>query len=104
LAFRIDLEACINCSLCRRACPTSCIAYFATGHRTHIIDPAGCIDCDLCVQVCPMDCIDVDPEYVHVPEVREAAKEKARQWARRRRQETLRVRETIRETVAALGR
>ena len=61
--FRIDLGSCINCSLCRRACPTECINYFSTGHRTHVIDPSGCIGCDICVQVCPVDCIDEDSDY-----------------------------------------
>lgn len=82
---RIDLERCINCSLCRRNCPTECIHYFSTGHRTHVVDPSGCIGCDICVQVCPVDCIDPDPGYVIDPEQLERAKEKARDYARRQR-------------------
>lgn len=96
MAYRIDLTLCINCSLCRRNCPTETIRYFSVGKRTHIIDPAGCIDCDICAQLCPVDCIDKDPEYVHQVEELEAAKEKARQWARRRRQGQLAVREAAR--------
>ena len=84
-AVRIDLGRCINCSLCRRACPTECIHYYSTGRRTHVVDPAGCIGCDLCVQVCPVDCIDEDPDYVIDPEQLERAKEKARAWAGRQR-------------------
>ena len=31
MAVRIELEACINCGLCRRACPTETIHFFTTG-------------------------------------------------------------------------
>lgn len=86
MAYRIDLERCINCGLCRRACPTDTIRYFATGRRTHVIDPAGCINCDLCAQACPVDCIAPDPHYVHDPAELAAAKARARAWARRRYQ------------------
>jgi electron transport complex protein RnfB len=81
---RIDLSRCINCSLCRRACPTETINYFSTGRRTHVVDPAGCIGCDICVRVCPVDCIEPDPDYVIDPVQLDAAKERARDWARRR--------------------
>ncbi len=101
MAYRIDLGVCINCSLCRRACPTECISYFSTGHRTHVIDPAGCIDCDICARVCPVQCIDPDPTYVPEPAALEQAKDRARGWARRRRQQTLAVRTAA---AAALGR
>ncbi len=93
MAYIIDLKACINCSLCRRNCPTDCISYFRTGHRTHVISPEGCIDCDICAQVCPVDCITIDEAYVPDPVRFEAAKEHARQWARKRRQEQLAARE-----------
>ncbi len=80
---RIDLSRCINCSLCRRACPTEAISYFSTGHRTHVVDPAWCIGCDICVKLCPVDCIDEDPTYVIDPRQLELAKERARAWAGR---------------------
>ena len=82
---RIDLGPCINCSLCRLACPTECIHYFSTGQRTHVVDPTGCIGCDICVRVCPVDCIDEDPDYLIDPEQLEQAKGKARDFARHRR-------------------
>ena len=84
MAFRIDLGPCINCGLCRRACPTECIHYFTTGRRTHVIDSAYCIDCGLCAQVCPVECIEHDPAYMHDPVVLTEAKQRARAWARRR--------------------
>ena len=84
MAFQIDLQPCINCGLCRRACPTECIHYFTTGHRTHVIDPASCIDCGLCANVCPVQCISHDPLYVHDPVTLAEAKGHAKVWARRR--------------------
>jgi electron transport complex protein RnfB len=103
MAYRIDLGPCINCGLCRRACPTETIRYFTTGHRTHVIDPAGCINCDLCAQVCPVDCISLDPTYVHDPAELAAAKQKAKAWARRRREQELAERARAAETVRRLA-
>ena len=80
---RIDLGPCINCSLCRRACPTEAIKYFSVGRREHVVDPVDCIGCDICVQVCPVDCIQEDPDYVIDPDQLEAAKVKARAFAKR---------------------
>jgi Na+-translocating ferredoxin:NAD+ oxidoreductase subunit B len=82
---KIDLSRCINCSLCRRACPTDCIHYFSTGRRTHVVDPEGCIGCDICVQVCPVDCIDEDPTFTIEPQRLEFAKDKARAHAKAQR-------------------
>ena len=81
----IDVGPCINCSLCRRACPTEAINYFSTGKRTHVIDKELCIGCDICVKLCPMDCINVDLEYKPDLEKLAAAKEKARAFAKRQR-------------------
>jgi formate hydrogenlyase subunit 6/NADH:ubiquinone oxidoreductase subunit I len=84
VAYAIDLGPCINCGLCRRACPTECIHFFTTRHRTHVIDPARCIDCGICAKVCPVECISHDPEYVHDPVPLAEAKQQAKAWARRR--------------------
>ena len=82
---KIDLARCINCSLCRRACPSEAINYFSTGHRTHVIDPDWCIGCDICIKVCPVDCIDEDSSYTVDPQQLERARERARAWAKRQR-------------------
>lgn len=103
MAYEIDLKACINCGLCRKNCPTECISYFSTGHRTHVIDPAGCIDCDICARLCPVDCITVDSAYVPEPARLEAAKDSARAWARRRRQEQLATRAAVQATLTRLS-
>jgi electron transport complex protein RnfB len=100
--LRIDLQRCINCSLCRRACPSEAINYFSTGHRTHVIDPAWCIGCDICVKVCPVDCIDADPSYVADPAQLELAKEKARGFARRQHAVKLDRKERARAAAAAM--
>jgi len=97
---KIDLQRCINCSLCRRACPTEAINFFSTGHRTHIVEPKDCIGCDLCVQVCPVDCIHEDTDYVVDPGELAIAREKARAWAKR--QHWIKVQRQQRAT-AAIG-
>jgi len=81
---RIDASRCINCSLCRRACPTETIKFFSTGHRTHVVEPEGCIGCDICVPLCPVDCISEDPDYMIDPLKLEAAKVSARSFARKK--------------------
>lgn len=84
MSYVIDLDPCINCGLCRRACPTETIHFFTTGRRTHVIDPTGCIDCDICARLCPVQCISHDPAYEPDPEQLAAAKGRAKAWARRR--------------------
>jgi formate hydrogenlyase subunit 6/NADH:ubiquinone oxidoreductase subunit I len=99
---QIDLTECINCSWCRRVCPTETIKYFATGHRTHVVEPDGCIDCGICVQVCPVDCI--HPAEYEVPADRlEAAKAKARAFAGNQRRMKLNRQEVVDRTLARLA-
>ncbi len=81
----IEIGPCINCSLCRRACPTEAINFFSTGHRTHVVDKELCIGCDICVKLCPMDCIVQDLDYQPDPVKLEAAKDKARARVKRQR-------------------
>ncbi len=92
MAYVIDQDHCINCWWCRRECPTDTIHYFDQPNRKHWIDPEGCIDCDICARVCPMDCISRDSTYTPEAERLEAAKERARGWARTRRQGKLAIR------------
>ncbi len=81
----IDLVACINCGWCRRVCPTETIKYFATGHRTHIVEPDGCIDCGICVPICPVNCIHPVTEYDVAPALLDAARTKAKTFAAKQR-------------------
>ena len=95
MAYVIDQSQCINCSWCRRECPTSTIEYYTREERKHFVDPEGCIDCDICARVCPMDCISHDPEVVPTPEHFAEAKTRARAWARGRRQTKLTIRSYV---------
>ena len=99
---RIDLSRCINCSWCRRVCPTETIKYFSTGHRTHVVDRDGCIDCGICVRVCPVNCIEADPSAVPADKL-EAAKEKARAYAANQRQMKLNRQQTVERALANLA-
>ncbi len=101
MAVKILLEPCINCGLCRRACPTETIRFFTTHRRTHVVDPAGCIDCDVCIPVCPEKCIVRDEAYVHDPAELEVAKSRAREWARRRNALRQRVLQRATAAIAA---
>ena len=78
MTFRIELGPCINCGMCRLACPTDTIKYYSTGHRTHVVVDSGCIDCGICQQICPVDCIISLPEIKPSPEDLAAAQERAR--------------------------
>ena len=98
----IDLTECINCGWCRRVCPTETIKYFATGRRTHVVEPDGCIDCGICVQVCPVNCI--HPDGYTVPQDKlEAAKDHARAYAAKQRRMKLERDERVRATIARLN-
>lgn len=99
----IDLRECINCGWCRRTCPTETIKYFATGHRTHIVEPDGCIDCGICVKVCPVDCIYPVEDYSVAPDLLEAARDKARGYAGNQRQLKLQRDAMVQRTLAKLA-
>lgn len=88
MTYRIDLEPCINCGLCRLACPTDTIKYYSTGHRTHVVIDSGCIDCAICANVCPMACIVSLPETRPAPEQLVDARERARMRAKLNRAAT----------------
>jgi formate hydrogenlyase subunit 6/NADH:ubiquinone oxidoreductase subunit I len=102
MAVKILLEPCINCGLCRKACPTETIRFFTTQHRTHVVEPSGCIDCDICLPICPEKCIVRDETYVHDPVELAAAKDQARDWAKRQNGLRQRVRERAAAAVAAV--
>ncbi|MBF6600924.1 MAG: 4Fe-4S binding protein [Dehalococcoidia bacterium] len=98
----IDLAKCINCSWCRRVCPTETIRYFSTGHRTHVVDRDGCIDCGICVKVCPIDCIHPEAYDVPPPQL-EAARERARAYAANQRRLKLDREALVARTLAKIA-
>lgn len=78
----VNIDDCIGCSLCARACPVNCIdietvaaasdvdlGKTSTGNPRRFwltrfdIDMAKCMYCDLCVYPCPTECIYMVPEY-----------------------------------------
>lgn len=103
MAVRIELEPCINCGLCRRACPTETIHFFTTGRRTHVVEPAGCIDCDICVPLCPEACIVPDLAYQHDAAELADAKTRAKTWAAKQNDTRRRMRERAAAAVAAVS-
>ncbi len=100
MAYVIDQSQCINCSWCRRECPTSTIQYYNRDERKHWVDPEGCIDCDICARVCPMECISHQPELLPTAEQLKEAKARARNWARGRRQLKLTIRSYVDREIA----
>ena len=52
---RIDLDVCIGCTYCIKACPFDAIAG-ARGY-VHSVVEEWCTGCELCLEPCPVDCI-----------------------------------------------
>ncbi len=99
MTYRIDLGPCINCGMCRLACPTDTIKYYSTGHRTHIVVEDGCIDCGICMQICPMNCVYSFPEVQPPAAKLEAAKAVARTRATANRSGILEIDDRVKQFV-----
>ncbi len=48
---RINREACQECQLCVKACPTNAMADFYDGKKIH----ADCFACGACIEACPRE-------------------------------------------------
>ena len=78
--LQVDIDDCIVCDLCAKACPVDCIAIEAVKSTEIIgktsdgsvkrlypaqfdIDMAKCMYCGLCTVVCPTECIIMTDNY-----------------------------------------
>lgn len=60
--LKIDMDICITCDACFRACPRQFGAIF--NHEIDvIIIPELCSGCNKCIDPCPVDCIHPDPDW-----------------------------------------
>ena len=55
-----DVDGCILCAKCQKACPCHCIQVTKDA-RTWVIEPFMCIQCGSCVAACPTNCLSMDP-------------------------------------------
>ncbi len=51
LAYEIDTEKCIGCTICAKNCPAECIQGKIKG--AHQIDKKACVKCGVCYGKCP---------------------------------------------------
>ena len=64
-----DVERCIACDNCAKACPVACIYIEAEGKGKAAkmtrfeIDYQKCLFCNLCVPPCPVDCIKMGKDF-----------------------------------------
>ncbi len=64
-----DVDRCISCDACARACPVDCIYIESVGKgkkaimTRYEIDYSKCLFCSLCVPPCPSECIVLGEKY-----------------------------------------
>ncbi len=53
---KIDSASCINCGICRRACPVEAIRFI---DGQHVVDASSCVQCYCCHELCPHDAVEL---------------------------------------------
>lgn len=63
--LHIELDSCVFCGACARACPSECMKVDIKA-STLETDPFACIYCGMCVEACPTDALAMQPEHTPV--------------------------------------
>lgn len=58
----LDIDKCIVCGACEKACPAGAIEVKPKEHL-YKYDPYSCIVCGNCVEACPTGCFDITSEW-----------------------------------------
>jgi formate hydrogenlyase subunit 6/NADH:ubiquinone oxidoreductase subunit I len=61
-AVGIDIEGCVLCGMCQRACPTNAITVDRKA-ATWSIERMNCVQCRGCVDNCPPNCLIMEQKY-----------------------------------------
>ena len=61
-AVAIDIDGCVLCGMCQRACPTNAITVDRKA-STWAIERMNCVQCSACVENCPPKCLDMLQKY-----------------------------------------
>lgn len=62
--FRLDVDKCISCSMCARACPNEAITITIETDENkkrklagYVLNLSYCLLCGMCVEACPVHCL-----------------------------------------------
>lgn len=60
-----DMESCILCGICVKACPAGALAVDKK-EGNWSIDRFKCVQCGACTRDCPKKCLSMEPDYAAV--------------------------------------
>jgi formate hydrogenlyase subunit 6/NADH:ubiquinone oxidoreductase subunit I len=60
-ALEIDIDSCIFCGLCVKACPADALAV-TKAELMWSLEERRCVSCGACVVICPKKCLALSPE------------------------------------------